>query len=1420
MKNMKKVLAVVLSVMLLISVMPMAVFAGNVAEVADQTSLQAAIDNANDGDTIRFVADTDYSTARIYVIDGKSITFDLYGHTQKYIISGETAITYITDLFVLKNGASLEVKDSIGGGAIYGRYNANSGSFMFDILDTSSMTLTSGALVLDQTNRAGAVIYAKDTSTFTMNGGEVSTVNKPTGTNYKDCGLNIADTAKAVINNGTITAEDNSLGKSETEINGGTFIGPITATAGKVEINGGTFMQADGETANGAIAKYLPADKVIDANGQIADVAATTVAKINSAEYETLADAIVAVGEGVTATITLLKDCTLAGTTTIEGNQKITINMNGHDITCAARVFNIRHGQLTLDGTGTLTSEASAAVAVYGATTSTSNYSVFTLNKNVTIEAPNGYGAMIGANGNASYGAKLQINGTINSKYGLYINGNVAEPDVKTNAATINVNGTVNASSDNAVIYAAGYAKWNLNSTAVLNGGTGVYIKSGNLTVNGATINATGAKTAYAFNPNGADGTGDGIAIDSCGYPGNVPIVTIKAGNISSANGDAVASYTKQDDPLYPDAEFERVDEVIPATSTAVFSSDVSALAADGYKTSYDATAGGYVVIEADAVAEVNGVRYASFEEALAAISNVSTAKHSKAKDPNYDYKTYVANGTIKLLANTTSNGIIIGSGSNLVVDFNGHTLDINAKPVGSNGTESSALQLLKNSDITFKDGTLTSSYAYSATDTEYIQRLIQNYSNLTLDNMNVTMTGNFRKAITISTCNGDFVVKDSTVSAPDFSAYGYTTAMAAEQLGAEAFTLGTFSSYTAATATVQGDSTINGNVSVDVTNPDVSTNTLTLTSGTLNGDILMKDNANSEGVEITKANTFTQEAPEGYKWVDNGDGTSTIAEANYVAEANGVKYESFDEALRAISTVNAKGQFLANGTVTLLADCSGNGYSIASGSNLIIDFNGKTYTVDAEPLAGSTGTKTQAFQLLKDSTVIFKNGTLYSEVAKMLVQNYSDLTLEGMTLTLENPNYYPSYTLSNNNGDTMIIDSTINANSKGGFAFDVCRYASYPSVSVTVTGDSEINGDVEIFASKGDPKDGLSLNLNGGTMSGDIVVDSTVAAIIENENVEVKKAADFVKEAPEGYKWDEDGILVPAAEPVNGGSLTLDDGVKFNAYLDADAYGVDVNEAIVKITYNANSDVNDKTVKMVTVTKALSEVEKYVDETSPYNGTYKFTLAQAPAQMNEDIVIELYANADETGPVASITTSAAELCEAVIASEETSQDYKDLCASLLDYGRAAQIYFSYDLENLAAAYNNAQVTTLGYADMRTTAAALNGVPFKGVSFTVLSTTEWNIAVREAQTVDTITGVPGASASATVLHDKSDAIKVTGIDAADFAKAFTVYTNSGSIQFSAAMIVRGIVKNSTNTNYQDLARAFYLYGVQAESFFA
>jgi hypothetical protein len=269
-----------------------------------------------------------------------------------------------------------------------------------------------------------------------------------------------------------------------------------------------------------------------------------------------------------------------------------------------------------------------------------------------------------------------------------------------------------------------------------------------------------------------------------------------------------------------------------------------------------------YLDAPAPAVAEVNGVKYYTFEEALEAISDVTTATHSKAADPTYEYKTYKANGTIKLLANTTSNGVIIDSGSNLTIDFNNKTLDINAKPVGSNGTESAAMQLLKDSDITFKNGTLTSTYTYASTDTEYIQRLIQNYSDLTLDNMTVGMKGNFMNQLMMSNCNGDVTITDSTVSAPDFSHLGYTDATAAESLGARAMSVGTFSTYTGVDVTVT-DSTINGYVNIDNTGAN-GTAALTLDSSYVNGNIVDK-NMNNSTVTNTESNVAG--IPAGYEW-------------------------------------------------------------------------------------------------------------------------------------------------------------------------------------------------------------------------------------------------------------------------------------------------------------------------------------------------------------------------------------------------------------------------------------------------------------------------------------------------------------------------------------------------------------------------
>ncbi len=236
------------------------------------------------------------------------------------------------------------------------------------------------------------------------------------------------------------------------------------------------------------------------------------------------------------------------------------------------------------------------------------------------------------------------------------------------------------------------------------------------------------------------------------------------------------------------------------------------------------------------------------------------------------------------------------------------------------------------------------------------------------------------------------------------------------------------------------------------------------------------------------------------------------------VAKIGSTEYETLEAAWNAVQ----------NGeTITLLSDCNGNGLKAPQAkftTGLTVDFGGYTYTMDGT-MVGSTGTETQAFQLLKDNNITFKNGTIYSEKAKILVQNYSNLTLEGMTLTLNNPSYSYAYTLSNNNGNIVIDGTTINANPNGAFAFDVCRFSSYPSVNVEVKGDSYINGNIEISASSNDAKDGFGLTLTSGTLTGNIVYDSSALTAMENspEKTSVTVSNDFVGAniaAPNNYTY------------------------------------------------------------------------------------------------------------------------------------------------------------------------------------------------------------------------------------------------------------------------------------------------------------
>ena len=83
--------------------------------------------------------------------------------------------------------------------------------------------------------------------------------------------------------------------------------------------------------------------------------------------------------------------------------------------------------------------------------------------------------------------------------------------------------------------------------------------------------------------------------------------------------------------------------------------------------------------------------------------------------------------------------GISVPSEKKFTIDFDGHTYTLSNPGAGSAGTETNGFQLLQGSNITFKNGTIRiSDKNGSGGSRNPIKRIIQNYANLTLENMQI----------------------------------------------------------------------------------------------------------------------------------------------------------------------------------------------------------------------------------------------------------------------------------------------------------------------------------------------------------------------------------------------------------------------------------------------------------------------------------------------------------------------------------------------------------------------------------------------------------------------------------------------------------------------------------------------------------
>lgn len=335
-----------------------------VAKIGDTgyATLQAAVNAANNDDTVMLVKDTDQGFA---VPAGLSITFDVNGKTLER--TGQD----------IQNNGTLIIRDNTKQGKII----ANGGDVGIAIgVGNDSVTTIEYANVEAV---EGAVITGKATgATITIEDGVFSTSD-----NAVIAGNGTKREGKAnviTINGGTFTGNIKSAGyiacgiyapwKDIITVNGGNFtvnngIG-IVARAGQVTVNGGTFtctgsakggvgdkkfdmdaaqcvyfdasnpaypaynsetdyIKLQGGKFSSDVSAYVAKGYVQNENGTVEQLGETNaVAKVGNTYYKTLADAVAAAQNG--ETVTLLKNVELNSTLTL--NKNMTLDLNGCEI--------------------------------------------------------------------------------------------------------------------------------------------------------------------------------------------------------------------------------------------------------------------------------------------------------------------------------------------------------------------------------------------------------------------------------------------------------------------------------------------------------------------------------------------------------------------------------------------------------------------------------------------------------------------------------------------------------------------------------------------------------------------------------------------------------------------------------------------------------------------------------------------------------------------------------------------------------------------------------------------------------------------------------------------------------------------------------------------------------------------------------
>ena len=754
--------------------------------------------DAQDGETLRLEQDVTVTGQEDadYKNSG-TVTLDLNGHTitgdnknialraigteagkgTLKITNGTIKTNSGTYCTVGAKDAALELSDMrLENSTAYGCSVKAFAGGTIDLKKVCSTSQTGGGV-----EAAGGTVNIYD-STFTQTGyydhnsvnlaasGGTGTVNVYGGSfTSENYGLYIFSSGGTInVYDGTFKAgEEKAVVKADLDLNsypaataniniyGGDFTGKIDIADKEevhVEITGGTF--ADTGLTKEAFSAYTAEGTVVtegpDGTFTVKELDETNgVAEVGGKYYASLQKAVDNAGKG--ETVTLLQNT--AEDIVIPERAELTLNLNGKTLTNHEDHTITNKGTLTITGGGTVdnVTHARAAIQNEPGGNVVLNGGAYTRSKE------NGQNAEA-SGGNSYY--NIVNHGTMEINSGVSVTQNGQFSSMIENGW---YNGSQNTGKENSVLTInGGTFSGGLNTIKnddygelVINDGTftsmsqAAFLNWNVATVNGGTFDAAGASNGVILNGY-IDGTMDQGKLTINGgtfNAGEKTVITTMGGGTHSGDIEITGGTLNGSIVLTDSSEGAR----LTITQKAKVTGNVTNSGKADVAITNGATVDGQVSNSADGTMSVVNSTIGSVPEGTTAETIVivnstvdgtlttNTAENAAVMVGGKTYETLgaaitaaKAGDTIYVLKDIPeAAGIAVPSGKNFTIDFGGHTYTLKDPGAGSAGTESNGFQFLKDSTITLKNGTVR-----IAEGTISIKRIIQNYANLTLEDM------------------------------------------------------------------------------------------------------------------------------------------------------------------------------------------------------------------------------------------------------------------------------------------------------------------------------------------------------------------------------------------------------------------------------------------------------------------------------------------------------------------------------------------------------------------------------------------------------------------------------------------------------------------------------------------------------------